>query len=219
MERDAPSKEDGLLSGIRVLDPTHWYSGPYATLLLSGLGAEILRIADPVVGDPVAGAPPFVGTEGIAFSKQTDADLGLAYLKRNRGKKSITLSLRSNEGRALFFQLVQRADVVIENFRPGVAERLGIDYATLSALNPAIVYCAITGYCATGPDRNLKAYDTMVQAASGLMSITGEQWPATQGGFSVVRWHCRHIRDIRNSCRSFASSQRWQGPICRCFYG
>lgn len=166
---------DGLLSGIRVLDLSHWYSGPYATLLLSGLGAEVIRVADPVVGDPVAGAPPFVGAEGVAFRKQTDADLGLAYLKRNRGKKSITLNLKIEEGRSLFCRLVRTADVVVENFRPGVTERLGVDYATLSALNPAIVYCSITGYGATGPDRALKAYDTMVQAAAGLMSITGEQ--------------------------------------------
>lgn len=166
---------EGLLSGIRVLDLTHWYSGPYATLLLAGLGAEIIRVADPRLGDPVASAPPFAGAEGVALGRQTDDDLGLAYLKRNRGKKSITLNLKAEEGRSLFFRLVCTADVVVENFRPGVAERLGIDYATLSALNPAIVYCSITGYGASGPDRTLKAYDTMVQAASGLMSITGEQ--------------------------------------------
>ncbi len=164
----------GALEGLVVLDLTRFLSGPYCTLLLAGLGAEVIKIDDPDGGDPTAGAPPYVGPEGVGFERRGDADFGIAYLKRARGKSSATLNLKHPEGRELFLRLVERADVVVENFRPGVAERLGIDYAHLAARNPRLVYCAISGYGATGPDRGLKSYDLMAQAASGLMAITGE---------------------------------------------
>jgi len=164
----------GALQGLVVLDLTRFLSGPYCTLLLAGLGAEVIKIDEPRGGDPTAGAPPFVGPGGVGFERGSDADFGIAYLKRARGKSSMTLDLKNPEGRELFLRLAERADVVVENFRPGVAARLGIDYAALAARNPRLVYCAISGYGATGPDRELKAYDLMAQAASGLMGITGE---------------------------------------------
>ena len=167
--------QDGPLSGLRVLDITQWYSGPFATLLLSGLGAEVIKISSPVIGDPVANAPPFIGAQGVSFEKRDENDLGLAYLKRNRGKKSITLNLKDRRGRQLFLDLAQTSDVIIENFRGGVTDRIGIDYETVCKENPGIVYCSITGFGSSGPDKSLKAYDTMAQAASGLMSITGDQ--------------------------------------------
>ncbi len=108
------------------------------------------------------------------MQRQSPEDLGIAYLKRARGKKAITLNLKSEEGRQIFFDLVKDADVVVENFRVGVTERLGIDYPSLKELNPRLIYCSITGYGSTGPDRHLKAFDLMIQAATGLMSITGE---------------------------------------------
>lgn len=162
------------LQGLVVLDLTRFLSGPYGTLLLAGLGAEVIKVDEPRGGDPTAGAPPFVGPGGVGFERAGDADYGIAYLKRARGKSSMTLDLKSPEGRELLLRLAERADVVVENFRPGVAARLGIDYAALAARNPRLVYCAISGYGATGPDRELKAYDLMAQAASGLMGITGE---------------------------------------------
>ncbi len=163
-----------ILEGIVVLDLTRFFSGPQCTLLLAGMGAVVIKIDDPRTGDPTAFAPPFDGPQGISFERRSDQDMGLAYLKRARGKKSVTLDLKSIEGRAVFLAMVAKADVVVENFRAGVAERLGIDYPQLCKANPAIIYCALTGYGATGPARDDKAYDLMVQAATGLMSLTGQ---------------------------------------------
>jgi len=163
----------GPLAGVVVLDLTRFLSGPYGTLLLAGLGAEVIKIDDPAGGDPTAFAPPLVGPQGASFMKRTDDDYGIAYLKRARGKKAVTLNLKHADGQRLLQALAVDADVVVENFRPGVAMRLGADYASLSAGNPRLVYCSLTGYGASGPDRDLKAYDLMVQAAAGLMGITG----------------------------------------------
>ncbi|RZJ05490.1 MAG: CoA transferase [Rubrivivax sp.] len=163
-----------ILDGVVVLDLTRFFSGPQCTLFLAGMGAEVIKIDDPETGDPTAFAPPFAGPQGVAFSRQTGQDMGIAYLKRARGKKSATLNLKSAEGRDVFLRMVQNADVVVDNFSAGVAERLGVGYAALKEANPRIVYCSLTGYGSTGPDRHLKAYDLMVQAAVGLMSITGQ---------------------------------------------
>lgn len=172
-----------ILDGVVVLDLTRFFSGPQATLFLAGLGAEVIKVDDPATGDPTAFAPPYAGPEGVSFRRRTDRDMGIAYLKRQRGKKSITLNLKSAEGRALFLKLVAGADVVIENFSAGVADRLGIGYAQLREANPRIVHCGLTGYGATGSDRHVKAYDLMVQAAVGMMSVTGspESGPTKAG--------------------------------------
>jgi crotonobetainyl-CoA:carnitine CoA-transferase CaiB-like acyl-CoA transferase len=163
-----------ILDEVVVLDLTRFFSGPQATLFLAGLGAEVIKIDDPKTGDPTAFAPPFVGPEGVSFERKTDHDIGIAYLKRARGKKSITLDLKSPQGRETFLLLVRQADVVVENFSAGVADRLGIGYNALKEINPGLVYCSLTGYGSTGPAKNLKAYDLMVQAAVGMMSITGQ---------------------------------------------
>ena len=162
-----------VLDGVVVLDLSRYFSGPQATLLLAGLGAEVIKIDDPSTGDPTAFTPPFVGPNGASLNRQSDVDMSIAYLKRARAKKSLTLNLKSEEGRAIFLEMVKSADVVMENFSAGVADRLGIGYPQLREINPRLVHCALTGYGSTGPDRNLKAYDLMVQAAVGLMSITG----------------------------------------------
>jgi len=164
----------GLLDGIVVLDLTRFLSGPHCTLLLAGLGAEVIKVDDPKSGDPTVAAPPFVGESGVSLERRAGSDAGIAYLKRARGKKSVTLDLKHPEGRALFLELARHADVVVDNFRPGVTERLGIGFHSLRDLNRKIVYCALTGFGSSGPDCDLKAYDLMVQAATGLMSITGE---------------------------------------------
>jgi formyl-CoA transferase len=161
----------GALEGLVVLDLTRYLSGPHCTLLLAGLGAEVIKIDAPAGGDPAALAPPYSGPSFVRASPQ---DFGLAYLKRARGKKSTTLNLKDSRGRELLLRLAEHADVVVENFRPGVAARLGIDYPVLQQRNPRLVYCAISGYGATGPDRETKSYDLMAQAEAGLMSITGE---------------------------------------------
>jgi len=166
--------KSGILEGMVVLDLSRWLSGPQCTLLLAGFGAEVIKIDDPSAGDPTVEGPPFVGKHGVSFTRHDRADYGIAYLKRARGKKSITLDLKKPEGQELFRGLVKAADVIVENFRVGVTKRLGIDYETLGKLNERLVYCSITGYGSTGPDARLKAYDPLIQAATGFMSINGQ---------------------------------------------
>ena len=165
---------EGALSGIKVLDLTRYLSGPQTTLFLGALGAEVLKIDDPHQGDPVRNSPPFFGKDGVSMSKASPLDIGIAYLKRARSKKSIELDLKSEDGIDTFMRLAKKADVIVENFRVGVTKRLKIDYEQLKSKNPKIIYCSITGFGATGPDASKKAFDATVQAASGLMSITGE---------------------------------------------
>ena len=172
-QKGAAVNQNKILEGVRVLDLTRFLSGPQATLYLAALGAEVVRIDDPVRGDPTMNAPPFFGPSGVSMERQTPNDLGIAYLKRARGKKSVTIDLKSKNGYALFLRLVEKADIIVENFRVGVTKRLGVNYERLRQQNPKLIYCSITGYGATGPESELKAYDLMVQASSGLMSITG----------------------------------------------
>jgi len=170
----ADREKAAILTGIRVLDLSRFLSGPQATLFLAGMGAEVIKIDEPRGGDPTFGAPPFFGADGVTFERRSEADLGIAYLKRARGKKAITLDLKAAEGRELLLRLVREADVLVENFKVGVTDRLKIDYATLREVNPRLIYCSITGYGSTGPERHRGAFDLMVQAATGMMSITGD---------------------------------------------
>lgn len=172
--KDGKIADKGALSGIKVLDLTRYLSGPQTTLFLGALGAEVLKIDDPHQGDPVRNSPPFFGKDGVSMSKSSPLDIGIAYLKRARSKKSIELDLKSEDGINTFMRLAEKADVIVENFRVGVTKRLKIDYEQLKSKNPKIIYCSITGFGATGPDASKKAFDATVQAASGLMSITGE---------------------------------------------
>ena len=172
--KDDKIADNGALSGIKVLDLTRYLSGPQTTLFLGALGAEVLKIDDPHQGDPVRNSPPFFGKDGVSMSKASPLDIGIAYLKRARSKKSIELDLKSEDGINTFMRLAEKADVIVENFRVGVTKRLKIDYEQLKSKNPKIIYCSITGFGATGPDASKKAFDATVQAASGLMSITGE---------------------------------------------
>lgn len=171
---DGGGESEALLSGIRVLDLSRFLSGPQATLILAGMGAEVIRIDDPARGDPTFKAPPLFGPDGVSLAARTPHDVGLNYLKRARGKKSIGLNLRSKRGRALFLDLVGKSDVLIENYRVGVMEQMGLGHTELLHANPRLIHCAITGYGSTGPEKHRKAFDLMIQAATGLMSITGE---------------------------------------------
>ncbi|MGE5246704.1 MAG: CaiB/BaiF CoA transferase family protein [Verrucomicrobiota bacterium] len=152
------------LSGVRVLDLSRVLAGPFCTMILGDLGAEVIKIERPEGGDDTREwGPPFAAGESAY------------YLSVNRNKKSVLADLKSARGRELVVRLAARSDVVIENFRVGVAEKLGLGYAQLSAANPGLVYCSVTGYGRTGPYRDLPGYDFIIQAMSGLMSITGEK--------------------------------------------
>lgn len=153
-----------LLHGIRVLDLSRMLAGPYGSMLLADLGAEVLKIEEPDGGDPMrAMGPPFLPDGESAY-----------FLAVNRNKKSLALDLARPEGRQVFLDLVRHADVVWENFRPGVMARLGCDYPALAAVNPRIVACSISAYGQEGPYRDWPAFDLALQAMGGAMSLTGE---------------------------------------------
>jgi len=158
-----------LLKGIRVLDLTRLLPGPYATLLLADLGAEVIKIEEPGRGDPVRSLPPFVGGESARF------------LALNRGKKSLTLDLKPEKGREIFLKLARTADIVIEGFRPGVVKRLGIDYEQIKRISPEIIYCSLSGYGQSGPYREHVGHDINYVARAGLLSLTGSDRPVIPG--------------------------------------
>ncbi len=161
------------LTGLRVLDLTRFLAGPYSTLLLGGLGAEVIKIEPPDGGEFARSRPPFAGPRGASLSRQSEDDLGMALLHRSRNKKGITLNLRSQLGRELFLQLCKKADVVVENFAPGTLERMGIGFPVLQETNARLILCSISGFGQSGPHRAWRAYDPIIQAASGITSVTG----------------------------------------------
>ncbi|WP_027345001.1 CaiB/BaiF CoA transferase family protein [Hamadaea tsunoensis] len=168
----------GPLSGVRLLDLTNVLAGPYCTYQLMLLGAEVVKIEVPGQGDLARrlGADPDLN----------DLGLGASFLAQNAGKKSIELNLKEESGRDSFTELVRHADVLVENFRPGVLARLGFDWDRLRELNPRLVYCAISGFGQTGPLSQAPAYDQIIQGMSGMMSITGTADTAPQRvGFPV----------------------------------
>ncbi|MDE2301284.1 MAG: CoA transferase [Sphingomonadales bacterium] len=152
----------GPLAGVRVLDFTRVLAGPAAALALADLGAEVIKVEPPGGGDETRGFPPLRGGESHY------------YLAVNRGKKSIVIDLKSEAGRDLARDLAAKSDVVLENYRPGVMDRLGLGYAALSAVNPRLVYCAISGYGQTGPLKDRPSFDIVLQAMSGALSVNGE---------------------------------------------
>ena len=150
------------LAGITVLDFGQIYQGPYCTLLLAKAGANVIKI-EPLTGEPL---------RRRALTDGKGATLPVAMLNAN--KRAITLNLKDARGRELLFQMVRRADVLLENFAPGVMDRLGVGWAVLHAMNPALIYATGTGYGISGPDRDNLAMDLTIQAVSGIMSVTGE---------------------------------------------
>lgn len=155
------------LKGVRVLDLTNVLAGPFCAYQLALLGADVLKIEAPEGGD-------------LARQLGADADLnashmGASFLAQNAGKKSLCLNLKSPEGKEVFQRLVRDADVLVENFRPGVMERLGLCYGELKSLNPRLIYCAISGFGQEGPMKAAPAYDQIIQGLSGMMSITGSR--------------------------------------------
>lgn len=161
------------LHGLVVLDLTRYLAGPYCTLMLGGLGAEVIKVEAPGTGDVYRQRPPFGGPKGASFTKQTEDDINLGVLQRARNKKCVSLNLRSAEGKELFLQLCEKADVLVENYAPGTLEKMGLPYAVLKARNPRLVLCSISGFGQRGPRREWRAYDPIIQAASGITSVTG----------------------------------------------
>jgi crotonobetainyl-CoA:carnitine CoA-transferase CaiB-like acyl-CoA transferase len=167
------------LAGIRVLDLTNVLAGPLCAYQLALLGADVVKIEMPGSGDLARqlGSDPQLNA----------AHMGASFLAQNGGKRSVTVNLKVDEGKAVLKRLVASADVVVENFRPGVMQRLGLSYDVLKACNPALVYCAITGFGQDGPLRDAPAYDQIIQGLSGMMSITGDEATAPlRAGYPVA---------------------------------
>ncbi|MBW8784530.1 MAG: CoA transferase [Novosphingobium sp.] len=159
---DAQPSWPGPLGGVRVLDFTRVLAGPAASLALADLGAEVIKVEPPGTGDETRTFPPMRDGESHY------------YLSVNRGKKSIVLDLKSEAGVQLAKDLAAKCDIVVENYRPGVMERLGLGYETLAAINPRLIYCAISGYGQTGPLKDNPSFDIVLQAMSGALAMNGE---------------------------------------------
>jgi len=163
------------LAGIRVIDLTRILSGPFCTMLLGDLGADVIKIEDPVTGDPIRhiGA----GTQGLSWY----------FASFNRNKRSVALDLRAESGKAQLIALLKSADVLVENYRPGVLAEMGLSEATLEALNPKLIVASINGYGSSGPYVKRPAFDFVIQAMSGFMSVNGEAGgPALRSGIPVT---------------------------------
>lgn len=164
------------LDGIRVLELCHFLAGPYAGLVLADLGADVVKVEDPSHPDDARSmGPHFQGGQSLYF------------LALNSGKRSVGVRLATDEGRAVVYDLVRQSDVVIDNYRPGVLAKFGLDHDALHAVNPAVVTCSLTGYGETGPDAQRAGYDYTIQALAGVMSLAGEpDGPPTKAGISYV---------------------------------
>ncbi|TDI86508.1 MAG: CoA transferase [Chloroflexi bacterium] len=162
---DPPANSDPLLDGVRVLDLTRILAGPYCTMLLGDLGADIIKVEVPGRGDDTRQwGPPFTTGGESAY-----------FLAANRNKRSLTLNLKSERGRSILGELIQQADILIENFRVGTLEKWDLSYEQLKNLRPDLIYCTITGYGYTGPYRDRPGYDFIIQALGGFMSVTGPE--------------------------------------------
>ena len=167
-----------ILQGVRVLDLTNVLAGPFATLHLALLGAEVIKIERPGSGDLARK----LGT----LTELNEQLMGTSFLAQNANKKSVTLNTKSAEGKEIFLKLAKDADVLVENFRPGVMDRLGLSYDILKEINPGLVYCAISGFGQTGPDAHKPAYDQIIQGLSGEMAVNGdERLNPLRAGFPV----------------------------------
>ena len=156
------AKGDPPLKGIRVLDLTRVLAGPFCSMTLSDLGAEVIKVEIPRRGDDTRAYPPFIEGQSSYF------------MSLNRGKKSVTLNLKTGEAREALYRIAEKCDVFLENFRPGVTKRLGVDYEALRKVNPKLIYCSISSFGQTGPYAQWPGYDLIIQGMGGLMGITGE---------------------------------------------
>lgn len=162
------------LENIKILDLTRVLAGPFCTMLLAELGAEIIKVESPETGDDSRAYGPFKNNKSMYF------------VSINRGKKSISVNLKTEKGKQIIKELIPKFDIIIENFKPGTMEKLGLGYDEIKHINPKIIYAASSGFGHTGPDSKKPAYDILVQAMGGIMSITGwPQTPPTRVGMSV----------------------------------
>ena len=161
----------GPLDGVRVIDLTRILAGPFATMLMADLGADVIKVEQPGTGDPARGNGPFLSPDG---GETDDQRFSSYFMSINRGKRSIALDLADPKGRDVLLRLVESADVLMENFRPGAMARLGLDYEAVRARNPRIVMCSVSGFGQTGPYAQRPALDVIVQGMGGMLSITGE---------------------------------------------
>ncbi|PYZ96671.1 CoA transferase [Alteribacter lacisalsi] len=153
----------GALDGVRVLDASQIMAGPYCTMVLADLGAEVIKVEKTNGGDDSRQMGPYINEESTSF------------FQINRNKKSIALNLKTDEGKEIFYNLAKESDVIVENFRPGVTQSLGIDYETMKGVNPELIYCSISGFGQSGPYSHKGGFDLVAQGMSGLMSMTGEE--------------------------------------------
>lgn len=174
------------LEDIRVLSVTVFLAGPFLSMSLARFGADVIKIEMPGTGDPIRNIAPYAGPDGITPARQTEDDLSIRLLKRAEGMKSVTLNLRDPDGKRMFLDLAKQSDVVVENLSPGSMKRLGLGYEDVSKINPGIIYCSISGYGQTGPNKDLPAHDHQIQAMSGIMDMNGDpDRPPTRVGFFV----------------------------------
>ena len=175
-EAQAPVAASGPLAGIRVLDLSRILAGPFCTMVLGDLGADVIKVEHPIQGDDTrAWGPPFVDGESAY------------YLSTNRNKRSIAVDFKTEDGRRVIRELAERSDVLVENFRPGTLDRLGLGYEDLQPRNPRLVYCSISAFGSSGPDLDRAGLDVIVSAAGGLMSITGEEGrPPVKPGVALI---------------------------------
>lgn len=163
------------LEGFKVLDLSRTLAGPYATMMLADMGADVIKVEEPSSGD-----------ESRRFTPPKWNDESCYYLAANRNKRGITVNLKSPEGIEIIKELVKDADVLVENFRTGTMEKLGLGYETLKEINPKLVFCSISGFGRTGPEKDRAGYDVLLQAFAGLMSITGEEDRPAKAGMSIA---------------------------------
>lgn len=167
------------LQGLAVLDLSRLLPGPWCSMLLADLGAEVIKVEEPKLGDYTRWRSPRIGGQATDF------------LMLNRNKRSLTLNLKSRQGKEIFFQLVERADIVLESFRPGVTERLGVNYEAVNAVNPRVIYCSISGYGQDGPYQDFAGHDINYMAYTGVLDMTGAQaGPPTLMGVQVADIAC-----------------------------
>jgi len=170
-----PNKLGPPLRGIRVLDLTRVLAGPFCSMTLSDLGAEVIKVEMPGRGDDTRAFPPYIDGESSYF------------MSLNRGKKSVTMNLKDDDATKALHRIAEKSDVVLENFRPGVTARLGVDYETLSRVNSRLVYCSISSFGQTGPYAQMPGYDLIIQGMGGLMGLTGEPGrPPVRVGMAVT---------------------------------
>ena len=163
------------LRGVRVIDLTRVLAGPFCSMMLGDMGCEVIKVEEPSKGDDTRSWPPFSGGEATYF------------MAVNRNKRSLTLNLKAPEAITILRRLVRKSDVIIENFRPGTMEKLGLGYAALARLNPRLVYCSISGFGESGPEAHRPGYDLIVQAESGVMDLTGfADGPPVKVGNSIA---------------------------------